>query len=580
MTAIDNTAIAVTLQEIGDLLEIKGANPFKIRAYRNAAEILETSAERLADLSPEQLLEIPGIGKDLAARIREIADTGSCAYHRELLAEFPASLLELGQLQGLGPKTVARLYRELGIDTIDALEAAAQGGQLRGLKGLGAKKEQLILRAIGERKRRVGRFLVADALEVATALVDHLQATVQDGVFVPVGSLRRGAETCGDVDILAIGVDPSVSDQFVSFPGVQRILGQGDTKSSVLLRNGIQVDLRIVPEESAGAALQYFTGSKPHNIALRDRALQRGLKLNEYGVFRLDDDTRVAGRTEEDIYAALDLPLIPPELRENRGEIAAADDADLPRLVDPPDLRGDLHSHTDATDGRADLETMAQAARSAGLEYLAVTDHSQALAMANGLDEHRTLAHAKKIRQLSERLEGITLLAGIECDILADGQLDLSADCLAQLDLVVASVHSAFGQEESQMTDRILQAMECPFVDIIGHPTGRLLLRREPYRVNVERLVDGAATHGVALEVNCQVDRLDLSDVNARLARDRGVKLVVSSDAHAPESFQLLRWGVLVARRAWASPEDILNTLPLADLKTALRRHASRRDAQ
>lgn len=576
MSGTDNTDIATTLQEIGDLLEIKGANPFKIRAYHNAAETIDTSAERIADLGTPELLAIPGIGKDLAARIREIVDTGACAYHQELLSEFPASLLELVQLQGLGPKTVALLYKELDIQTLDGLEAAAERGGLRGLKGLGPKKEQLVLRAIGERKRRAGRFLVAEAQNVAAALVTHLEAAVPGGTFVPVGSLRRGVETCGDVDILAIGVDPTVSAQFVNFPGVQRVLGQGETKSSVLLRDGIQADLRVVPSDSAGAALQYFTGSKLHNIALRDRALQRGLKLNEYGLFRLSDDARVAGSTETEIYEALDLPCIPAELRENRGEIAAADDGELPHLIERQDIKGDLHSHTNATDGRADIETMARAAQAAGLEYLAVTDHSQALAMANGLNEERALAHARAIREVSQRLEGITLLAGIECDIRPDGKLDLAEDCLAQLDLVIASVHSAFGQEEEQMTDRILRALESPFVDIVGHPTGRLLLRRESYQVNVERLIDAASAQRVALEINCQIDRLDLSDVNARLARERGVDLTISTDAHSPESFALLRWGLLVARRAWAGPDAVLNTLPLAELKTRLRRHARR----
>ena len=573
LTGTDNLAIAGILQEIGDLLEIKTANPFKIRAYRNAAETLGAVAERVSELSTAELLAIPGIGKDLAARIREIVETGSCAYHRELLSEFPASLLELVQLQGLGPKTVALLYKELDIHTLDALEVAAQNGRLRDLKGLGAKKEQLVLRAISERRQRVGRFLVSDALAMATALVAHLEAAVPDATFVPVGSLRRGTETCGDVDILAIGVDPSVSEHFVTFPGVQRVLGRGDTKSSILLRDGIQADLRVVPAESGGAALQYFTGSKPHNIALRDRALQRGLKLNEYGLFRIRDEARVAGSSEAEIYRALGLPFIPPELRENRGEIAAADNGGLPCLLERSDIRGDLHSHTNVTDGRADIETMARAAHAAGLEYLAITDHSQALAMANGLDERGALAHARAIREVSHHLEGITLLAGIECDIRSGGQLDLSEDCLAQLDVVVASVHSGFGQDEEQMTDRILRAMESPFVDIVGHPTGRLLLRREPYKVNVERLIEAAASHSVALEINCQVDRLDLSDVNARLARDRGVRLTVSTDSHSPESFELLRWGVLVARRAWADPGIVLNTLPLAQLRTQLRRY-------
>ena len=569
---MDNLTIARILQQVGDLLEIKGANPFKIRAYRNAADILGDTGERVAELTDAELRAIPGIGKDLAAKIREIADTGSLAYHQELLQELPATLLELLEVQGLGPKTVALLHATLDIRTVDELEAAAKAGQLRGLRGLGAKKEALLLRAIAERRRRAGRHLIADAQHVAAALVEHLQSAHPDTPFVTVGSLRRGCETCGDVDVLALGGNTAVMDRFVTFPGVDRVLGQGETKSSILLRDGIQVDLRVVPSESTGAALQYFTGSKAHNIALRDRALQLGLKLNEYGLFAVADGARVAGGSESEIYEALGLSLIPPELRENRGEIAAAEGRALPPLIERSDLRGDLHSHTNVTDGQADIEAMARAACDAGLEYLAITDHSQALAMANGLDETQALAHALAIRAAGEKVEGVTLLAGIECDIRPDGALDLSEDCLAQLDLVVASVHSAFGQDEAQMTDRILRAMESPVVDVIGHPTGRLLLRREAYRVNVERLVDEAARRGVALEINCQVDRLDLSDAHAALARARGARLVISTDAHTTGSFELLQWGVLVARRAWLEPAHVLNTQPIGQLRASLRR--------
>ena len=574
--SLDNLTIAHLLGEIGDLLEIKGANPFKIRAYRNAADTIASAPERIADLSEAQLLAIPGIGKDLAARIREIATTGSSTYHQELLKEFPASLLELLRLQGLGPKTVALLNSKLDIQTIDGLEAAATQGRLRGLRGFGPKKETLVLHAIVEHRRRSGRHLIADASRTASALIDHLRTAFPDGGFAPVGSLRRGCDTCGDVDILAIGVDPMARDRFVAFPTVERVLGHGDTKSSILLHDGIQADLRIIPSESAGAALQYFTGSKLHNIALRDRAVQRGLKLNEYGLFRSADSKHVAGRTEADVYGALGLSFIVPELRENRGEIAAAEAGALPTLVDREDIRGDLHSHTTATDGQADAETMARAARAAGLEYLAITDHSHALVMANGLDEHRTLQHAEAIRALNDRLEGITLLAGIECDIRSDGTLDLSEDCLSQLDIVIASVHSAFGQGENEMTDRIVRAIESPVVDVVGHPTGRLLLRREPYQVDLERLAETAARLGVALEINCQVDRLDLKDVHARLARERGAKLVISTDSHSPASFDLLNWGVLAARRAWAEPGDVLNTLPVEQLRAGLRRNRAR----
>ena len=570
---MDNLGIARIFINIGDLLEIKGANPFKIRAYRNAADIVGHMAERIADLTDEEVREIPGIGKDLTAKIRELIDTEGLAYYDELRQEFPPTILDMLRLQGVGAKTVAALYGELGIETVDALEAAATEGRLRTLKGMGPKKEQLLLRSIAEHRKRLGRHLIGHASQVATRVIEYLRADAADATIFPVGSLRRGCDTCGDIDLLAIGSNGALMSRFTRFPEVERILGHGSTKSSVLLQGGVQVDLRLVPEESAGAAAQYFTGSKAHNIAVRDLAQQRGLKLNEYGLFRVADDHRVAGTSETEIYATLGLAHIPPELRENRGEIRAAAADDLPRLIEQADLKGDLHSHTTATDGTADVKTMAQAARDAGLEYLAITDHSQALAMANGLDEHRALAHARHIREVSEQLDGITLLAGIECDIRADGTLDLAEDCLAELDVVIASVHSAFGQDEPQMTDRILRAIASPVVDVVGHPTGRLLLRRDPYRVDIEQVLDAAAQTGVAMEINSQIHRLDLSDSHARLARARGVKLVISTDAHSPASFGLLRWGVIVARRAWAEPDDVLNTRPLEPFRAALRRH-------
>jgi len=439
---VDNLAIARVLAEIGDLLEIKGENQFKIRAYRNAAETASHLAERLADLTPPQRLAIPGIGKDLAAKIGTLIETGSIPYHQELLQEFPASILDLLHLQGVGPKTAALLYRELGIRTLDDLEAAITQGRLRGVKGIGEKKAGQILRAIGERAQVAGRRLMAEATETADPLLAALRAHAPDGDISLVGSLRRGCETTGDLDIVAGGAPPSVIDAFTGYDQVERVLAHGATKSSVLLRGGFQADLRLVARESLGAARQYFTGSKAHNIALRDRALQRGFKLNEYGLYRLEDDAAVAGADEEGIYRALGLAPIPAELRENRGEIEAAEQGTLPVLVTAADLRGDLHMHTTATDGRADIETMARVARDLGHRYIAITDHSQALAMANGLDERAALAHAARIRSVNERVEGITVLAGIECDIRADGTMDLADECLAQLDVVVASVHS------------------------------------------------------------------------------------------------------------------------------------------
>ncbi len=570
---MENLAIARIFSEIADLLEIKSENPFKIRAYRNASDTIAHATVTLAYLNEDQLRAIPGIGKELASKIREIAETGEARYHQDLLAHFPPTMLDLLHLQGVGPKTVALLYTELGITTIEALEAACGDGRVRALKGLGPKKEQLILRACAERKQYTGRHLLPDAAEAAGLLLNYLRAECPTVVFDNVGSIRRSAETSGDIDILATGQDPHVMSTFTMYTLVERIIGQGDTKSSVRLWGGFQADLRLVPAESRGAAMQYFTGSKSHNIALRDRAIARGFKLNEYGLFRVDDGSMVAGREEAEIYRALGLAAIPPELREGRGEIDAAEQGGLPDLIRLEDIRGDIHCHTTETDGREDIETMAIAARESGLEYLAITDHSKALAMANGLDEHRALAHARRVRDIGERLEGITLLAGIECDILPDGSMDLADDCLAELDVVVASVHSAFNQDEAQMTERLLRAVANPFVDIIGHPTGRILLRRNPYKLDVGRLIAAAADAGVALEINCQVDRLDLSDGNAKAARDGGVKLVISTDAHGIGGLRLMKWGVQVARRAWLSKEDVLNTRSVEDFRAGLRRN-------
>jgi DNA polymerase (family 10) len=570
---LDNLTIARIFAEIGDLLEIKNENPFKIRAYRNASETIAHLGARLVDMPVAERLAIPGIGKDLAAKIAELVDTGAIRYHQELLQEFPPTILDLLNLQGVGPKTVALLYRHLGIRTLEDLERAAREGRLRELKGMGAKKEALVLKSLEERQRTAGRRLTAEAHDTAAALIGALREHAPDAQVSTVGSLRRGCETCGDLDILAAGAPADMMEAFTSFRLVERVLAHGETKSSVRLWGGFQADLRVVARESLGAALQYFTGSKAHNIALRDRAIQRGMKLNEYGLFRIDDGAILANESEEAIYEALGLAYVPPELRENRGEIEAAETGALPALIQLQDLRGDLHMHTTATDGRADAETMARAARAAGLEYIAITDHSQSLAMANGMDETRVLAQARTLRELSERLDGITVLAGVECDIRPDGTLDLAEDCLAELDFVVASVHSAFNQEETQMTERLLRAIACPWVDAIGHPTGRLILRRDPYRVNMDRVISAAAAAGVALEINSQVDRLDLDDGHARTARDRGVRILIDSDAHSPAALSQLRWGVMVARRAWLEARDVLNTRPIAEFRAALRRN-------
>jgi DNA polymerase (family 10) len=570
---VDNLAIARVLNEIGDLLEIKNENPFKIRAYRNAADTISHLGESVAALPAAERLRLPGVGKDLAGKIGELVDKGVCQYHQELLQEFPPSVLDLLRLQGVGPKTAALLYRNLEIKSLDDLERAAREGRIREVKGMGAKKEALILKALEDRQRFTGRRLLAEAHDTAAMLVADLRSHAPAAEISIVGSLRRGCESCGDLDILAGGGPASLMDAFTNYRLVQRVLAHGETKSSVLLGDGFQADLRLVPAESLGAAEQYFTGSKTHNIALRDRAIQRGLKLNEYGLFRIDTDAKIAGETEQGIYESLGLAWIPPELRENRGEIAAAEQRTLPQLITVQEMRGDLHMHTTRTDGRADAEAMARAAMAAGLEYIAITEHSQAVAMANGLDESEALAHARAIRLLNDRLEGITLLAGIECDIRPDGSMDLADDCLAQLDIVIASVHSAFNLEPDRMTDRLLRALSCPWVDVLAHPTGRLILKREPYRYDTERVFAAAAAAGVAIEINSQVDRLDLDEIHARAARDRGVKIVIDSDAHSPAALGNLRWGISVARRAWLQPDDVLNTRPLDSFRSMLRRH-------
>ena len=575
--------MAQVFGKIADLLEIKGENGFKIRAYRSGADTIKAWGDPVALMDEAQLRALPGIGKDLAAKIRELAGTGACRYHSELLQEFPPTILDLLRLQGVGPKTVAVLYGSLNIRTVEELADAARGGRLRELKGMGPKKEALILKAIEERQKDAGRHLLADTAASARELIAYLEQRAPGVDFVPVGSVRRGCETCGDIDILASGpstslgtgspASPALMDQFVAYPQVERILGHGDTKSSVRLRGGYQADLRLVPSDSRGAAMQYFTGSKAHNILLRDRAIQHGFKLNEYGLFRIDDETKVAGDTEESIYEALGLAWVDPALRENRGELDAAAAQTLPCLVSASDICGDLHMHTTETDGRDDIDAMAAAAQRLGYEYIAVTDHSKALAMAGGLDEHRALAHAAAIRERNGRFGDLTLLAGIECDILPDGHLDLADDCLAQLDIVIVSVHSHFAQDEAQMTDRILRAIENPWVDVLGHPTGRRLLQREPLRMRMNEIMAAAARYRVAMEINCQVDRLDLNDAHARLAHERGVMLAISTDAHSAAALGHVQWGLQVARRAWTTPSNVLNTRPLEQLRPLLRRH-------
>lgn len=571
--SVENATIARVLGEIADLLQIKDENPFRIRAYRNASQAVRDTGERLSEMDEPRLRAIAGIGKDIAGRIRELSLTGRCGYYEELKAALPIGLLDILQLQGVGPRTVAQLHETLRITSLDDLEQAARAGALSGIKGMGAKKAEQLIRAIHERRQSAGRHLAPRAAAQAEALLVYLRARHPDASVEVVGSLRRGVETIGDVDILASGAAGTIMEDFVTAPAVERVLGQGPTRSSITLVGGLQVDLRLVPAESRGAALQYFTGSKLHNIELRDRAIRRAWRLNEYGLFSSDGASRVAGETEASIYEALGLPWIAPELREMRGEFEAAEAGLLPTLVTRTDLRGDLHCHTTESDGKDSLEAMVEEARLRGFEYVAITEHSQSLAMANGLDERRVLAHAARIKALDARCDDITVLAGIECDIRADGTMDLADDCLAQLDVVVASVHSALTQDAETMTTRVLRALTCPYVDILGHATGRMLLRRDASQLDIERVVDAAVAAGVALEINGQPHRRDLSDVHARLALSRGAMLVVSSDAHGRAGFDHHEWATLTARRAWATADRVMNTQPLGILRRHLRRH-------
>jgi DNA polymerase (family 10) len=578
-----NAAIARILVEMADICEIRGDNAFKIRALRNAAQAIETlphdlSAMARSEDAAKRLREIPGIGAGIAQKIVEICETGDCREHRDLLVEFPPTLLELLSIDGVGPKKARLFHDALGVKTLDDLERAAREGKIRDLPKMGARTEEKILKSIAEHKARAGRWLLSQAEEVVERLLALARSVPGVRRVEAAGSFRRRRETVGDIDLLATCDDPTAL--MARFAAAGAVIGTGGTKTSIRLSSGLQCDLRIVPEESFGAALYYFTGSKAHNIAARTMAVRRGLTVNEYGVFRALPDgspgERIAGRTEEEVFAAIGLPWIPPELRENRGEIEAALEGRLPRLIAPGDLRGDLHMHTTETDGTASIEDMARAALACGHGYCAITEHSKALAFTNGLDESRLAAHAARIREVDRRMGGrIRVLAGIEVDILADGALDLAHDALHALDIVIASVHSRFDMPREEMTERIVRAIESGAADAIGHPTGRILLRREPYPLDMERVMRAARARGVALEVSAYPDRLDLNDVHCRLAKEMGVKLLIDTDAHAPSHLALQRFGVDTARRAWLEKEDVLNTRECDDFLAAL--HAGHR---
>ncbi|MBI4513442.1 MAG: DNA polymerase/3'-5' exonuclease PolX [Gemmatimonadetes bacterium] len=565
---MENIDIAKIFEEVADLLEIQGANPFRVRAYRNAARTVETLSVPVVSLLKKEasaLEELPGIGKDLAGKIQEIVETGELRMLKELTAEIPEGLVEMMRIPNLGPKRAKQIYDELKIESLDGLEEAIRDGRLRELRGFGETLEAKILQGIEEQKARGGRVRLAEADAYVRPFVEYLR---EGGcrLIAVAGSYRRRRETVGDVDILvATKKAKAFADRFVHYPQVKQILAHGETKCSVVLRSGLQADLRIVPEESYGAALHYFTGSKPHNIAIRTLGVKRKLKINEYGVFR--GSRRVGGRTEEEVFAAVGLPWIPPELREDRGEIEAARAGRLPTLVELKDIRADLQMHTTYTDGKNTLAEMAEACRARGYEYVAITDHTQAVRVAGGLTREGFKKQFREIARLQEKLDDIVILRSAEVDILHDGRLDLDEATLAELDLVVVSVHSKFNMAKEQMTKRVVRALRHPRVHLFAHPTGRIIGRREPYPLDLEEVIRVVKEHNVLLEVNAQPDRLDLNDLAVKMAKDAGVKIVINTDAHRIEELDNTRYGVDQARRGWCEAKDVANTYPLKEFR-------------
>jgi DNA polymerase (family X) len=610
---MDNITLARLLDETAALLEIDAADPFRIRSYRRAAEAVEQQTTQLAtlataDADPKALLAIPGIGKGMAANIRDLVATGTMPLREELLQRYKPSMLELLRLPGMGPKTVALVYSALGVSDIDALEEAAKRGDLLPLPRMGQKFTDKLLKGIEDYRKNSSRFRIDVARQFAERISELIRLLPGIETITPAGSLRRGRETVGDLDLLVTGpaCEPDVVaaavEHVATLPLIDKLLARGQNKVSFTLRNNLQVDVRLLPRASYGAALQYFTGSKMHNVALRQRAIKRGLTLSEYALLRLEDNVVVAAATEQEIYNALDLDYIPPELRENCGELEAAAKHNLPKLIVRGDVRGDLHMHTTESDGSNSIREMAEAAIARGLEYIAITDHSKNLAMTNGMDDARALAHARRIREVSTELAEefaagrgpqwehyearlhnnepdvqklavpFRILAGVEVDILLDGTLDLTDETLAQLDIVVASVHSGFNQTAEEVTARVLRAAENPHVHILGHPTGRKVLQREPYKIDLAQLLPAAARLGVAVEHNSSPARADLNDLNLRLAKEHGCKIVVDTDAHATDELDQLDHGIVQLRRAWLTAADLLNTRPVEELLSALQR--------
>jgi len=571
--AVHNTEIADMFEQLADLLEIREENPFRIRAYRNAARVVRAHPRSMAELveSGTDLAELPGIGEDLAGKIATIVRTGKLPLLEQVSAKVPRPLVEMTRIEGLGPKRAKALYRALRIRSLEDLQRAARSGRIREIKGFGAKTERLI----GQRAERVAaaerRIKLADAEDIAGPLVEHLRAVQGVEAVEVAGSYRRRRDTVGDLDLLISAGSNAAGamDEFVGYEDVVEVLAKGPTRATVRLRNGLHVDVRVVAPESFGAALHYFTGSKAHNIAVRKLAMDRGLKLNEYGLFK--GDRRVGGRTEQEVFDAVGLPFMPPELREDRGEFEAARKKRLPALVAVDDMRGDLHCHTTATDGRDTLQAMARAAAARGYEYISANDHTKRVGIAHGLDRRRLLQQVRAIDRLNAKLQGIVVLKSAEVDILDNGSLDMPDAVLKELDFTVCAIHYGLNRSREKQTERILRAMDNPYFTILAHPTGRLINAREPCDIDLERVLVAARERGRIMEVNAHPDRLDLDDQGCRMAKEAGVRVAISTDAHRAADLDLMRFGIDQARRGWLEPDDVVNTRPLAELRRLLR---------
>jgi DNA polymerase (family 10) len=568
-----NQDIVRIFNDIADLLEIKGENPFRIRAYRRAALNIESLTKDVAGTPKDELMKVPGIGQDLAGKIEEYVKTGRVRAYEELKKEVPEGLSVLLSVPSLGPKTAKLLSEELKVKNLEDLERLAREHKLSGLPGIKEKTEENILKGIEMLKRGMERQPLGKVLPIANDIVEHLRKKAPVNKISIAGSIRRWKDTVRDIDILTTSRDPkTVMNTFVHMPQVKDVLMHGPTKSSVVTGEGIQVDLRVVEEDSFGAALAYFTGSKTHNIRLREMAVKAGLKINEYGIFREKDDKRIGGKKEEDVYRILGLSYIPPELREDTGEIEAAAEGKLPNLVEIGDIKGDLHVHTKRSDGSHDFDELVEEARKRGYEYIAITDHSKGLGIARGLSVERLLDEMKEIEAINRKLKGFRLLAGVEVDIRGDGRMDFPDDLLKKMDIVVASIHSGFRQSRQQIMNRMESAMKNPYVSVIAHPTGRLIGERDPYDVDIHKLLSMAKDTGTAIEINAYPLRLDLNDIHAKMAKEMGVRVVISTDTHITRQFDYMAYGVSIARRGWMEKKDVLNSMAYPSLMKALKK--------